>query len=68
MTGYCDNCNRTVDCIIKDAPSLFGKVKGRYYIYNGKEARCPKCGHLISVHEINDYNLKQLNMEVEDQK
>ena len=68
MQGYCDTCNRTVDCTINEAPSLFGKVKGRYYIYKGKEARCSKCGGLVHVHEINEYNLEQLNKKVEEQK
>lgn len=68
MQGYCDSCNRIVDCIINEAPSLFGKVKGRYYIYKGKQARCPNCGRLVSVHEINEYNLEQLNKKMEDQK
>ena len=68
MKVYCDACNRNTEYSIEPAPSRFGKVKGRYYEYDGQIARCAVCGREVSVPEVNIYNFKKLSEKVEEQK
>lgn len=68
MKAWCYTCNKNVDYITEPAPQRFGKVKGRYYIYDGETARCSICGHEIQAHEVEEFNIDRLNKKVEEQK
>lgn len=56
---FCYECRNDVDstCIEKE---MDGVIKGKHYLYQGKEAHCAVCGSEIYVAEINGSNLKAL--------
>lgn len=56
---FCEECRSDVDYTISSV-QLSGKIKGRAYLYNGREAHCADCGSPVYVPEISDYNLKAL--------
>lgn len=68
MKTWCYMCNRNVDYVIEPAPQRFGKVKGRYYIYDGEVAKCSICGHELYAHEVEEFNVNRLKEKVEEQK
>ena len=68
MKVWCDMCNRNVEYTVEPAPQRFGKIKGRYYIYDGEIAKCNICGRELNVHEVNEFNLDRLKEKVEEQK
>jgi len=56
---FCEECRNDVDYSVFSA-RLSGKIKGKEYVYNGKETYCANCGAPVYVPEISDYNLKAL--------
>ena len=56
---FCEMCRNEVDYVVSSCP-MTETLKGVVYRYIGKEARCAKCGSLVWVHDLNDYNLKAL--------
>ena len=66
-TAFCEECRDCTEYVIADV-HLTGKLKGREYSYNGKEARCTVCGQLVFIPEINDENLSLLYREYQREK
>ena len=62
MKTYCENCHMLTEYTTKDT-KLFGKVKGIYYEYDGKQCYCEKCGNLVHPKEIHKLNLQALQNE-----
>lgn len=57
--AFCEECRDDVEYTVTEK-AMSGTIKGTEYQYEGKEARCSKCGTLIYVPEIIDFNLEQL--------
>lgn len=66
-TAFCEECRDYTEYVVEDV-HLTGKLKGREYGYNGKEARCAVCGQLVFVPDINDENLSLLYGEYQKEK
>lgn len=63
--AFCAHCDKDVEYTSKDS-KLFGKVRGSYYEYDGKEAFCNECGKKIYVKDIMKYNLSKLKQKVRE--
>ena len=59
MKAFCEECREFVNYNLTEKV-LTGNAKGERCSYTGKEARCEKCGSLVYIPEILDYNLKAL--------
>lgn len=57
--AFCEECRNDVDYAVSSV-QMSGKIKDREYRYNGKEAHCVKCGSLVYLPEISDFNLRAL--------
>lgn len=57
----CVECGELVDYIIKTEKDT-REINGIDYEFNTKKAICKKCGHLVTVPGLDDYNEKRLDM------
>lgn len=56
---FCEHCQKEVD-FSESGVSLTGRIKGKDYQYEGKEARCALCHAAVNVPKLDDANLKAL--------
>lgn len=63
----CEECRKEVEFILTET-SMNGRIKNEEIHFLGKEARCPECGSLLYIPEINDFNLKTLYDEYRRRK
>ena len=63
----CEECRKEVDFILTET-SMNERIKNEEIHFIGKEARCPECGSLLYIPEINDFNLKTLYDEYRRRK
>lgn len=56
---FCEECRNDVSYIVEEK-EMIGTIRGKDYLYLGKEATCANCGSYVDVDEISEYNLKAL--------
>ena len=64
---FCHDCREDVEYTVEDVV-LKGRLRCGVVNYTGKEARCNRCGHVVYLAEINDYNLEVLQTVIKTKK
>ncbi|MDR1017788.1 MAG: DUF4065 domain-containing protein [Lachnospiraceae bacterium] len=53
--GYCEACSKEVIISFVDK-KIKGEIKGKEYVYFGREAKCSECNHLLDSKYVEDFN------------